>query len=415
MERDFGKGFLRSRLLCKKDIQQKYFCSIGKIALRFFALLSRVVVYLSRVCIVFLYFMDLRILTVNDLLFIFKDKLGVKKLYTPCAQLLNTRSLNWLMDHVSVLKDDVQKYLGLKNGDVVVDATLGLGGHSLDILKKIGPKGVLMAFEQDERNLKEAKKRLKDYEKQTVYFKDNFRYLKSRVTGKIDAILFDLGLSSPHVDDAERGFSFMKDGPLDMRFDQSNKLTAEIVINTYSEEALADIFYHYGEERLSRKLARAICTDRKNTPFTSTVQLAGLIERVLAVKKHGKVFNPTARIFQAIRIEVNDELNVLKEALSQAMELLNIGGRIIIMSYHSLEDRIVKQFFKNLERPPVTSQELAVYQNYDEPIVEVLTKKPVIPTDQEIAENPRSRSAKLRAYKKIKEYVAPATNRFLGR
>lgn len=313
------------------------------------------------------------------------------------------------MEHVSVLRNDVQKCLELKSGDVVVDATLGLGGHSLDILKKIGEKGVLMAFEQDERNLKEAKERLKDYKKQTIFFKDNFRYLKSRVTGagyeKIDAILFDLGLSSPHVDDAERGFSFMKEGPLDMRFDQSNKLTAELVINTYPEEALANIFYNYGEERMSRKLARAICTDRKVAPFTSTTQLGGLIERVLAVKKHGKTFNPSARIFQAIRIEVNDELNVLKEALSQAMELLDIGGRIVIMSYHSLEDRIVKQFFKNLERPPVKSLELAVYQNYDEPVVEVLTKKPVVPTDEEIAQNQRSRSAKLRAYKKIKEYV----------
>ncbi|MCX6735303.1 MAG: 16S rRNA (cytosine(1402)-N(4))-methyltransferase RsmH [Candidatus Peregrinibacteria bacterium] len=313
------------------------------------------------------------------------------------------------MEHVSVLKNDVQKYLELKSGDVVVDATLGLGGHSLDILNKIGEKGVLMAFEQDERNLKEAQERLKDYKKQTVYFNDNFRYLKSRVTGaghkKIDAILFDLGLSSPHVDDAERGFSFMKDGPLDMRFDQKNKLTAELVINTYPEELLANVFYNYGEERMSRKLARAICTDRKITPFTSTTQLAGLIERVLAVKKHGKVFNPAARIFQSIRIEVNDEMNVLKEALSQAMELLDIGGRIVIMSYHSLEDRIVKQFFKNLERPPVKSQELSIYQNYDDPIVEVLTKKPVVPTDAEIAQNTRSRSAKLRAYKKIKEYT----------
>lgn len=308
------------------------------------------------------------------------------------------------MEHVSVLRNDVQKYLGLKSGEVVVDATLGLGGHALDILKKIGSKGKLLAFEQDDRNLEEAKKRLKDYKKQVVYLNCNFRYLKSRVTGHIDAILFDLGLSSPHVDDAERGFSFMKNGPLDMRFDQNNKLTAEIIINTYSEEALADIFYHYGEERMSRKLARAICTDRKIKPFTTTQELAGLIERVLAVKKHGKVFNPAARIFQAIRIEVNDELNVLKEALAQAMELLKIGGRIVVISYHSLEDRIVKQFFKNLERPPVKSIELAVYQNFDEPIVELLTKKPVVPTEKEVAANSRSRSAKLRAYKKILTY-----------
>ncbi len=333
------------------------------------------------------------------------------------------------MEHVSVLRNDVQKCLGLSGGEIVVDATLGLGGHSLDILKKIGVKGKLLAFEQDDRNLMEAEKRLRDYKKQIVYLNSNFRYLKSRVTGrdqagqagrpaerrlnkyeKVDAILFDLGLSSPHVDDPQRGFSFMKDGPLDMRFDQNNKLTAETVINTYSEEALADIFYHYGEERMSRKLARAICTDRKIKLFKSTQELAGLVERVLAVKKHGKVFNPAARIFQAIRIEVNDELNALKEALNQAMEILKIGGRIVVISYHSLEDRIVKQFFKNLERPPVKSPELAVYQNFDEPIVEALSKKPVVPTEEEIARNPRSRSAKMRAYVKVKEFVVEKTD-----
>lgn len=300
----------------------------------------------------------------------------------------------------------------------MVDATLGLGGHALDILKKLGPKGVLLAFEQDERNLKEAKKRLKEYEKQIVYLNCNFRYLKSRVTGarqagqagyqEVDAILFDLGLSSPHVDDAERGFSFMQEGPLDMRFDQSSELTAETVINTYPEEALANIFYLYGEEKLSRRLASAICRARKDHLFKTTTELASFIARVLPDKKHGKGSHPATRIFQAIRIEVNDELSVLKEALEQAMEILKVGGRIVIMSYHSLEDRIVKQFFKILERPPVKSPELAIYQNYEDPIVEIITKKPVVPTDEEIQLNPRSRSAKLRVYKKLRAYV-PST------
>lgn len=312
------------------------------------------------------------------------------------------------MEHVPVLRNEVQQFLGLKSGDKVIDATLGLGGHALDILKKIGPKGTLYAFEQDERNLAEAEKRLEEYKKQIVFFNNNFRYLKSRITGagidEIDAILFDLGLSSPHVDDAGRGFSFSHDGLLDMRFDQSNKLTAEIVINTYPEQALADIFYQYGEERLSRRLASAICRARKDHLFKSTLEFANFIERALPRHKgkYGKSSHPATRIFQAIRIEVNDELDALKEALQQSMEVLKIGGRIIILSYHSLEDRIVKQFFKNLERPPVSSPERAIYQNYDDPIVESLSKKPVVPSEEEIEKNPRSRSAKLRAYKKLK-------------
>ncbi len=313
------------------------------------------------------------------------------------------------MEHVPVLRNDVQKYLALNGGEKVIDMTLGLGGHALDILKKIGKKGTLIAFEQDERNLIEAQKRLAEYKSQIVYFNNNFRYLKSRVTERsvllspIDAILFDLGLSSPHVDDPERGFSFMKEGPLDMRFDQSGKLTAAIVINTYPEEHLADIFFNYGEERMSRKIARSIVTQRKIKPFEKTLELADFIQSVMPVKhfKKGKMMHPATRIFQAIRIEVNDELNALKDALEQSIEILKIGGRIVIISYHSLEDRIVKQFFKKLEHPPVKSQEMAIYRNYDEPIVKILTKKPVIPTEEEIKENPRSRSAKLRAYEKL--------------
>ncbi|MEK7085514.1 MAG: 16S rRNA (cytosine(1402)-N(4))-methyltransferase RsmH [Patescibacteria group bacterium] len=313
------------------------------------------------------------------------------------------------MEHVPVLRNDVQKYLALNGGEKVIDMTLGLGGHALDILKKIGKKGTLIAFEQDERNLIEAQKRLAEYKSQIVYFNNNFRYLKSRVTERsvllspIDAILFDLGLSSPHVDDPERGFSFMKEGPLDMRFDQSGKLTAAIVINTYPEEHLADIFFNYGEERMSRKIARSIVTQRKIKPFEKTLELADFIQSVMPVKhfKKGKMMHPATRIFQAIRIEVNDELNALKDALEQSIEILKIGGRIVIISYHSLEDRIVKQFFKKLEHPPVKSQEMAIYRNYDEPIVKILTKNPVIPTEEEISENPRSRSAKLRAYEKL--------------
>lgn len=304
------------------------------------------------------------------------------------------------MQHLSVLQKDVQKYLNLNEGNTVLDATLGLGGHSLDILKKIGENGQLYAFEQDERNLEEAKKRLECHEKQITYIHDNFRYLKSRVTGKeFDGILFDLGLSSPHIDDSNRGFSFMKDGPLDMRFDPRSPLTAKIVLNTYSEKDLSRIFSEYGEEKFSNKIARYICEDRKTKKFTSTAEFAAMLERIIPESKKSNV-HPATRVFQALRIEVNDELNALKEALSQSFEALKHGGRLVVISYHSLEDRITKQFFKEMEQPEA-DPEKSVYSLHGDPLIKILTKKPVTPTEEEMAENPRSRSAKLRALQKI--------------
>lgn len=308
------------------------------------------------------------------------------------------------MEHLSVLKGDVQKILQLKPGEVVVDATLGLGGHSFDILEAVGKDGKLLAFEQDSRNLQEAQVRLKPYEKQIVYFHDNFCHLKSRVTGsgysQVDAILFDLGLSSPHVDEGERGFSFMKEAPLDMRFDQRQALTAAVVVNTYEERKLAEIFQTYGEESWAKKIASRIVQQRAQKPFVTTVELADFIAGVIP-KKFTKKVHAATKVFQALRIEVNDELGVLKTALEEAMEMLKVGGRIVVISYHSLEDRIVKHFFKDLERPVAVGEE-SVYSNFADPYVESLTRKPVVPSDEELKENPRSRSAKLRAYKKIK-------------
>ena len=337
-----------------------------------------------------------------------KIVLSVKKLFTVCAQLLNKRTKKKVtfplflatMQHLSVLQKDVQNYLNLNQGDTVLDATLGLGGHSLDILKKIGKSGRLYAFEQDERNLNEAQKRLKDYQGQITYIHDNFRYLKSRVTGKeFDGILFDLGLSSPHIDDSSRGFSFMKDGPLDMRFDPRSPLTAEIVLNTYPERELARIFREYGEEKFSNKVARYICEDRKTKKFTSTAELAAMLKRIIPESKKSSA-HPATRVFQALRIEVNDELNALKEALNQSFEVLNHGGRLVVISYHSLEDRITKQFFRELEKPEADAEK-SIYSVHGDPLIKILTKKPVTPTEEEMSENPRSRSAKLRALQKI--------------
>ncbi len=311
------------------------------------------------------------------------------------------------MKHVPVLIDVVQKFCNLQEGDVAVDATLGLGGHAEAFLAKVGEAGKVIGFDQDERNLEQARERLKNYEKQTILIHDNFRYLKKRITGvgisQVDAILFDLGLSSPHLDEAERGFSFMQVGPLDMRFDGRNELTASQVVNEYPEEELKRIFYQYGEEKFGAKIARMICERRRDQKFGSTTELAEYIEKIIPKKRSKKAStaHPATKVFQAIRIEVNDELTVLEEALEQAFELLRPGGRLLVISYHSLEDRIVKRFMKSLQRPAVQSEEEKIYRNFGDPLIEILTKKPVIPTEEEIKENPRSRSAKLRVFEKL--------------
>ena len=310
------------------------------------------------------------------------------------------------MEHISVLKNDVQKYLQLSEGATVVDCTLGLGGHSKDILNLIGKDGRLFAFDQDVRNLDEAAKRLNQFSDQLTLINDNFRYLKTRVTGhgveEVDAILLDLGLSSPHIDEANRGFSFNKQGPLDMRFDPDGELTAYEVVNQYSVDELAEIFFKYGEERMGKKIARLICEQREISDFKTTTELAEFINAKVGSSKgkRAKSSHPATQVFQALRIEVNDELAALEEVLEQSVDILAMGGRLVVISYHSLEDRIVKQFFKSLLKPPGDG----VYSNHGDPLVESLTKKPVVPLEKEIEENPRSRSAKLRAIKKIKPY-----------
>jgi len=309
--------------------------------------------------------------------------------------------------HFSVLSKEVEQLLDVGSDDFVVDCTLGYGGHSLDILEKMTGKGKLIAFDQDERNLKLAKERLKDFDEKIVYINDNFRYLKTRINGlgieKVDKFLFDLGLSSMHVDDPLRGFSFLNDGPLDMRFNVNDEKTAFDVINSYSEQNLFEIFRDYGEERFAYKYARMIVSQRNVKKFETTKELADFIEMHAPWPKNSSKKSkkhPATQVFQAIRIEVNDELNALKDALKDAFELLSVSGRIVVITFHSLEDRIVKQFFKNLAFPKAEGDE-SVYSNFSNPKVNLLTKKPIIPSEEEILINPRSRSAKLRAIEKI--------------
>lgn len=286
---------------------------------------------------------------------------------------------------------------------IAVDCTLGLGGHSIEILKAIGQKGFLYAFEKDQRNLIVAKERLEEVGENFEIFHDSFASLKDRLRGKglksVDAIIFDLGLSSPHVDQAERGFSFIKEGPLDMRFDASKGVTAADILNSWKEEDLANIFWKYGEEHRSRKLAKAIVLQRKHEKFSTTLQFADFVEKVMGKGTRGK--HRATTIFQALRIAVNEELEALELGLTQAIELLAPQGRVVVLSYHSLEDRIVKSTFKQLAtdlRDPTDPFGGRVLRCK---ILSLLSKKPIKAGETEVAANPRARSALLRAAEKL--------------
>lgn len=296
--------------------------------------------------------------------------------------------------HVPVLKNEVIKHLNPCIGGWIVDATLGTGGHSKLILQKIGKTGLLIGIDQDDRNLALAKENLREYSN-VIFVRDNFENLEEIVeevralkkeSKPISGILFDLGVSSVHLDDASRGFSFQKDGPLDMRFDLRKKITAAEIINKWRIKDLIKIFKIYGEEHFSKRIAEAIGKQRKLAPFSTTKELADFISKIIC--KRGKI-HPATRIFQALRIAVNNELQVLQKGLASAINLIGPGGRIVAISFHSLEDRIIKNTFK------------AYSQSETPPIFKILTKKPVIAGEQEIEENPRSRSAKLRAVERI--------------
>ena len=292
-----------------------------------------------------------------------------------------------------MLKETIES-LNLKPGQIAVDCTLGLGGHSIEILKRIGSKGSLFAFEKDERNLVIAKMRLEEVAGNFEIFHDSFASLKDRLRGKgcdqINAIIFDLGLSSPHVDQPERGFSFRKDGPLDMRFDASKGFTAADILNSWPEEKVAEIFWKYGEERRSRKLAKAVKMQKIHT----TLELARLVEKVLGE-------NRVAAIFQSLRIAVNEELEALELALTQAIELLAPQGRVAVLSYHSLEDRIVKSIFKQFATDLRDPTDIFGGRVLRHKVLSLLSKKPILPSQEEVNINPRARSAKMRVAEKL--------------
>lgn len=307
------------------------------------------------------------------------------------------------MKHYSVLLNESIEGLNIKKDGIYVDATLGYGGHSSEILKRI-PEGHLYSFDQDEEAIAYSKERLSKISNNFDIIYSNFANLKeellSRGVDKVDGILFDLGLSSPQIDNVDRGFTFQNDAKLDMRMDLNNSLTAEYVVNNYSLQELTNIFFTFGEENMSKVIAKKIVNDRTNKKIETTKELVDVIERTVGAKYFNKN-HPERQIFQAIRIEVNSELAVLSKALPDAIDMLGEGGRISVITFHSLEDRIVKHVFKKECNIDDLVKGLPVIPVEYQPRIKLINKKPILPSEDEIKENSRSKSAKLRIIERI--------------
>lgn len=305
--------------------------------------------------------------------------------------------------HKSVLLEECLTYLNLKEDSIVVDCTLGYGGHSSEILKRI-PKGFLYAFDQDIDAIRSSEKRLREIGDNFEIIQSNFQYLKSalakRNITKVDAILFDLGVSSPQLDEKDRGFSFHQDAPLDMRMDRSQSLTAKEVVNTYSYQDLVRIFKEYGEEKFATSIARAIERQRKEAPLETTLELAELIKSAVP-EKYRREKHPARKVFQAIRIEVNRELEVCEIAVRDALDCLDVDGRLCVITFHSLEDKIVKNLYKTHSTVKKELMKLPVIPEEYQPKYKVVAT--VVPTEKELSENKRARSAKLRVIARIKK------------
>lgn len=304
--------------------------------------------------------------------------------------------------HVSVLKDEAIDSLKIKSGGIYVDMTLGGGGHSAEI---IGRGGRVIGIDRDINAINAARERLSasggEFWLVNGNFKDVLEHLKGLNVSGVDGIIMDLGVSSHQLDESRRGFSYMNDAPLDMRMDVESDFSAFDVINTYGEDKLCRIIGDYGEERWAKRIAEFIVKRREEGPIRTTGELVDVIKAAVpkGARKDGP--HPAKRTFQAIRIEVNGELEILKQAVTDAVKALNTGGRIAVITFHSLEDRIVKNTFSELAKGCVCPPEFPVCMCGKKPELQIITRKPVTPSDREIEENPRSRSAKLRVAEKI--------------
>lgn len=308
--------------------------------------------------------------------------------------------------HYSVLLNESIEMLNLKSDGIYVDATLGMGGHSEAILKHI-PKGWLYCFDQDDQAIALATERLSSSFSNFTIIKSNFANLKFELNklgvDRIDGIIYDLGVSSLQFDSDERGFSYRYDAILDMRMDLSNPLTAKEIVNTYSFDDLSTIMYKYGGEKYSRSIAKNICKLRESKEIATTFELVEIIKNSMPQKELRKKGHPAKKAFQALRIEVNKELDVLSKSLKEAVEILNIGGRIGVISFQSLEDMVAKAYFNsliNIDYP----KDVPVILDEFQPILKKVSRKNIKPSEEELQENSRSKSAQLRVVEKVREY-----------
>lgn len=307
-------------------------------------------------------------------------------------------------EHFSVLLKETVDGLDIKPDGIYVDGTLGGGGHSEEILKRL-TTGKLIGIDQDENALKAASERLKQYGENFIPVRSNFseilKVLKELDIKKIDGMMMDLGVSSHQLDEADRGFSYRFDAPLDMRMDQRSDLDAYKVVNNYSEDELTRILREYGEENWSRRIAQFICEARQEKPVETTQELVDLVYKAIPAGARREGGHPAKRTFQAIRIEVNGELEIIKQTIEDITSVLNKGGRISIITFHSLEDRLVKQTFKALATGCICPPEIPVCVCNNKPKLKIITRKPILPSKEELEVNSRSKSAKLRVAKKI--------------
>lgn len=316
-----------------------------------------------------------------------------------------------MFHHITVLKEEATEGLNIKQDGIYVDCTLGGGGHSSVIASKLGPGGRLIALDQDDWALDNAREKLAPYGERITLVKTNFRDLEQVLkeldvptkdgVPQVDGILYDLGVSSPQFDEGERGFSYNHDAPLDMRMDQDASLTAKEIVNEWPEEEIANILYRYGEEKFSRRIARVIVEKRKQSTIETTGELVELIKEGIPAAARRTGGHPAKRSFQALRIAVNDELGAFEEALHQAVRCLAPGGRVSVITFHSLEDRICKQIFSSYLEKCTCPPDFPLCVCGGKGVMRLVNRKPLIPTETELAENSRARSAKLRVAEKL--------------
>ncbi|UOR12929.1 16S rRNA (cytosine(1402)-N(4))-methyltransferase RsmH [Halobacillus amylolyticus] len=313
-----------------------------------------------------------------------------------------------MFEHYSVLKEETIKGLHIQPNGVYVDCTLGGGGHAEEIASRLNEEGQLIAFDQDEHALEAARTRLDSYKDRITFVHANFRQLEEKLAElgleQVDGILYDLGVSSPQLDVAERGFSYHNDAPLDMRMNQSDELSAWHVINEWPYESLVRIFFKYGEEKFSKQIARKIEAAREVKEIHTTNELVELIKEGIPAPARRKGGHPAKRVFQAIRIAVNDELGAFQDTLHQAARMVSVDGRIAVITFHSLEDRLCKQAFKKWSSNPPLPKNIPVIPEDKLPPFKLITRKPIVAENNELEDNRRSRSAKLRVVEKVKPW-----------